>query len=123
MFTWIEVRPLLESERSRAAAIASVDPIRLAELLEAERRGTLPADTDALLAEARRRGLLPEVQQSNPTPSLPPGLVLDKPKDAGSDGPQRQVILFGASIAIIPPAVILCLGFIVGWVVKGFRSS
>src|ERR1044071_162569 len=40
---------------------------KLEAMLEAERRGILPADNLALLNEARSRGLVPPLQQDEPT--------------------------------------------------------
>ncbi len=67
------------------------------QLLEAERRGVLPADTQALLDEARRRGLVPPLNQRHAFANWP--------------------------FAVVPPFVVLVVGWVVVWVLKGFQRG
>jgi hypothetical protein len=50
-------------------------------LLEAERRGILPADKADLLAEARRRGLVPGGEGAPPQPNTNPGVNPEAPPE------------------------------------------
>jgi hypothetical protein len=71
-----------------------------------------------------------EVFDPNPPP---PGFAIDKPTAKppfdpsrpyleGRDKERQAAIRFGATLAFVPPVLVLIMGLALSWVVKGFRS-